>query len=228
MTVNPDSLAVAPCPMSRPPDVIGAAHVITSTASVIRPIANLNCDGARVSGISWAVAWPVTSVVRSVPRITSVISIASTCDERDRNQKQKERQPFQSPFCSIPGGTCFRLRGINNVRFHIMIFRIRQSFHVPAFSPRGGLRKTFTRAAHRSHDQFHSTGATIKSKSGTELPFENEIANPQFNTPRSSVTRRLGRASRPQLSQSRRCSRRLQDYLAPHIPQPCPTHSCEW
>ena len=223
MTVNPDSLAVAPYPMSRLPNIVDSTPPVTGAASIVRPIANLHAHRAWITPI----IRPGT-VVRSVPRITSVISIASTRTEYERNQKQKERQPFQSPFCFIPDGTCFRVRMINNVCFHIMIFRIRLSFHAPTFTRSAASRKISTRATHRCHDQSHSTGATIKSKSRTELPFENEIANPQFNTLGSSVTRRLGRASRPQLSQSRRCSRRLQDYLAPHIPQPCPTHSCEW
>jgi len=154
MTVNPDSLPVAPYPMSRLPDVIGAAHVITSTASVIRPIANLNCNGARASVVRRR------SIIRSVPRITSVISIASTRTEYERNQKQKERQPFQSPFCFIPDGTCFRVRMINNVCFHIMIFRIRLSFHAPAFTRSATSRVIPTRGAHRCHNQSHSTDAT--------------------------------------------------------------------
>jgi hypothetical protein len=143
MAVNPDSLTAAPCPMSRPPDVIGAAHVITRTASVIRPIANLHRDGARVSGISWAVARAITSVIWSVSWITAVIPFTSRCTEGDRNQNQHECGPFRFRFCSIPDGTRFRVRVINNIRFHIMIFRIRLSFHAPAFSPQRASQKNF-------------------------------------------------------------------------------------
>jgi hypothetical protein len=134
MAVNPDSLTAAPCPMSRPPDVIGAADVITSTASVIRPIANLHRDGARVSGISWAVAraiGAITSVIWSVSWITTIIPFTSRCTEGDRNQNQHECGPFRFRFCSTFCGNCFRLPMINNVRFHTLIIRIRNSFHAP-------------------------------------------------------------------------------------------------
>ena len=72
MAVNPDSLTAAPCPMSWPPDVIRAAHVITRTASIIRPIANLDRDGAwvgiaRGTSVTGAV-WAVTRVTGSVCR----------------------------------------------------------------------------------------------------------------------------------------------------------------
>jgi hypothetical protein len=85
MAVDPNSVMVAPCPMSRDPDVICAAHVITSAASVIRPIANLDRDGAwvgiaRGTGVTGSV-WAVTRVTGSVCRRTSIIISASACTD---------------------------------------------------------------------------------------------------------------------------------------------------
>jgi hypothetical protein len=80
MAVNPDSLTAAPCPMSWPPDVIRAAHVITRTASIIRPIANLDRDGAwggdiaRGTGITGSVwATRVTGSVWAITRVTGSV-----------------------------------------------------------------------------------------------------------------------------------------------------------
>jgi len=131
--------------MSWPPDVIGAAHVITSAASVIRPIANLDRDGAwggdiaRGTGITGSV-WAITritapvrtaSIIRTGPVsrrssvITAVIVGAPTCTERDRNYEEQDNLPFWSHSRSIPGGEGLHLRVINNVHFHIIDIRIR-------------------------------------------------------------------------------------------------------
>src|SRR5450759_4803590 len=103
--------------MSRPPDVIGAAHVITSAAIIIRPIANLDRDGAWVgiargtgiTGCVWAISrvtafvW-ATRVTGSVCRRTSIIISASACTDRHRKEKEQENRPFWPGFRSIPGG----------------------------------------------------------------------------------------------------------------------------
>jgi len=81
MAMDPNFLTVPPSPVSRPPDVIGAAYVITRAASII-----------RVSGISWAVARPVTAVIWSVPRISSISPFTSACTERGGNQNQNQYQ----------------------------------------------------------------------------------------------------------------------------------------
>ena len=126
MPVYPDSPAVDQSPMSWPPDVIGTAHVITSTASIVRSIADLDRDGAwaiaRVSGITAPVR--ATSVIRTGPVsrrssvITAIIISASACRQSDRKQKEQESRPSRSRFRSSLGGD---LRVINNVRFHIMV-----------------------------------------------------------------------------------------------------------
>jgi hypothetical protein len=73
---DPDSLTVARCPVSRPPDVIGPPDVIPGAMRVIRPIANLDrddawgCDIARRTGITGSV-WAITRVTGSVCRRTS-------------------------------------------------------------------------------------------------------------------------------------------------------------
>jgi len=71
--VDPDFLTVAPCPMSRPPDVIAPAHIITRAASIIGSIANLDRDGAWVGAIA-----RVTSVPGSVWAITRVTASITT------------------------------------------------------------------------------------------------------------------------------------------------------
>src|SRR6266404_4544181 len=125
--MNPDSLTMAPCPMSRPPDVIRAAHVITTAAIVVRPIANLNCDTAwvavaRVTGITGAV-WARTRVTGAVPRTTIIIS-ASACTDNHRKEKEQENRPFWPRFRAIPDGDRFRFHVsvINNVHLHIIIY----------------------------------------------------------------------------------------------------------
>jgi hypothetical protein len=89
--------------MSRPPDVIRAAHVITSTASIIRPIANLDRDGAwggdiaRGTGITGAV-WAITRVTGSVCRRTSIIISASAYAHYDWKEKEQESRSFRFGF----------------------------------------------------------------------------------------------------------------------------------
>ena len=131
VSVDPDSLTMAPSPVSRSPNVIRPAHVITSPAIVIRPVANLDRNGAWVSCIPWAVVRPWTTIIGSVPRISSITSFTSACTERDRDQKQQQCRPFQSRFCSRSCGECFRLRVFKNIRFHNNGIRIRVSLHAP-------------------------------------------------------------------------------------------------
>src|SRR5438874_7242862 len=130
VAVDPDSLTAAPCPMSRPPDVIGAADVITRAASVIRPIANLDRDGAwvgnaRGTGITRSV-W--ATIIRSVSRIRAVILIfASAYTERNRKQKEEEEhRQFPYRFRSIAGGDRLLLRAINNL--HTIIYGLDRAF----------------------------------------------------------------------------------------------------
>src|SRR5947207_10520830 len=56
VSVDPDSLTMAPSPMSRSPNVIRPAHVITSAAIVIRSVANFHRNGAWVSCIPPTIA----------------------------------------------------------------------------------------------------------------------------------------------------------------------------
>src|SRR5438034_10380830 len=77
VSVDPDFLTMTPSPMSRSPNVIRPAHVITSTAIVIRPVANLDRNGARVSGISWTVARAIRAIIWSVSWISSISSFTS-------------------------------------------------------------------------------------------------------------------------------------------------------
>src|SRR5882724_3924564 len=71
VAVDPDSLTVAPYPMSRPPDVIAPAHIITRAAIIIGPITNLDRDSAWVRAIARATSVTgsiTTPIIRSVTR----------------------------------------------------------------------------------------------------------------------------------------------------------------
>jgi hypothetical protein len=136
--------------MSRLPDVIGPPDVIPGAMRVIRPIANLDRDGAWVgiargtgiTGCVWAISrvtasvWATrvtasvwaTRVTGSVCWGTSIIISAPACTNRDRNEKEQENRPFRSGFRAILGGDRLRLRVINNIHFHIMIYGLRAAF----------------------------------------------------------------------------------------------------
>jgi hypothetical protein len=108
---DPDSLSAAVCPMSRPPDVIGPPDVIPGAMRVIRPIPNLDRDGAwggdiaRGTGITgpvWSVTgavWAISPVTRAVSRRTSIIFIsASAYAHYDWKEKEQESQSFRFGF----------------------------------------------------------------------------------------------------------------------------------
>jgi hypothetical protein len=109
--------------MPRNPDVIGVAHIITRAASVIRPIANLDRDGAAWVTIARSV-WARARVTGSVHRISTIIIGASACTDSYRKEKEEENRPFWPSFRSIPDGgrLRFRVSVINNVHFHIIIY----------------------------------------------------------------------------------------------------------
>jgi hypothetical protein len=134
VAVNPDPLPVAPCPMTRPPDVVGPADIITRAASIIGSIANLDSDGARVRAVARVSSvtgsvWPITPIIRSVPRIGPVIFIASTYTETKRKQKEEdEHRPFPYRFRSISGANRPLLRAINDLHFHTIIYGSDRAF----------------------------------------------------------------------------------------------------
>jgi len=63
VAVNPDSTTVTVDPMSRPPHIVGAAHVITGATSVIRV---------------WTGTWISRVIPRSIPGIAAIIIIGAT------------------------------------------------------------------------------------------------------------------------------------------------------
>src|SRR5207245_5842297 len=76
--VDPDSLTVAPYPMSRPPDVIAPAHIITRAAIIIGSITNLDRDSAWVRAIARATSVTgsiTTLIIWSVTRERAAILI---------------------------------------------------------------------------------------------------------------------------------------------------------
>src|SRR5437588_5005999 len=67
VAVDPDSSTVAPYPMSRPPDVIAPAHIITRAAIIIGPITNLDRDSAGVrpiASVTGAMTRPITCPIK--------------------------------------------------------------------------------------------------------------------------------------------------------------------
>src|SRR5437879_2929464 len=119
-------------PMPRNPDVIGATHIITRAASVIRPISNLDRDGAWVASITGSAVWARTRVTGAVRRITTVIISASACTDSQGKEKKQENRPFWPSCRSIPDGNRlrFRVSVINNVHFHIIIYGLDRASRV--------------------------------------------------------------------------------------------------
>lgn len=77
MAMDPDSLAVPRCPMPWSPDVIGAAYIIARPVAVVRPIANLNCDGTRITPVIRSViirTATIATIIGSVARGGAVIA----------------------------------------------------------------------------------------------------------------------------------------------------------
>src|SRR6476660_7776323 len=81
MSVDPNSLPIARCPMSWFPDVIGAAYIIARPVAVIRPIAHLHSDGTWITRVIRSViirTATVATIIGSVARVGAGAVIAST------------------------------------------------------------------------------------------------------------------------------------------------------
>jgi hypothetical protein len=74
---------MTPPPGAWRPSVIGAAYVIASAPSIVRPIANLDRDRAWIGAIA-----RVSGITGPVSGITSIIISASASSESDRKQKE--------------------------------------------------------------------------------------------------------------------------------------------
>jgi len=88
VAVNPDSTTVTVYPMSRSPYIIGAAHVIAGPTRVVRSIADLDRDCARVAipritvPWVWTGTWISRVIPPSIPGIAAIIIIGATgCPE---------------------------------------------------------------------------------------------------------------------------------------------------
>ena len=68
--------------MSWFPDVIGASYIVASPVAVVRPIAHLHSDGARITSVIRSVIIRTATIIGSVARIPSVIVGASSHAER--------------------------------------------------------------------------------------------------------------------------------------------------
>src|SRR6266404_3495636 len=119
--------------MSRPPHIIGAAHVIAGATRVIGSIADLDRDCARVAVPRVrTVTWISRVIPRSLPGIAAIIIIgAAAYSDPQRKEKKQEDGPARSGY-STSGGD--RLRVINNAHFRIIIY----GFEVTFTRPRSG------------------------------------------------------------------------------------------
>ena len=94
MAVDPDSLTVPPYPMPWLPDVIRAAYVITRAANVVRPVANLDRDGARITPIIGSAVIRSTiirsTIIRPIARVGAISPFTPPCTEGGANQSKSE------------------------------------------------------------------------------------------------------------------------------------------
>jgi hypothetical protein len=120
VTVVPISVVMTPSPIAWRPSVIRPSAPISRTMDVVRTIRNRDRDRAwisiaRVSAITRSIP-PITSIIRSVARITSIIIIsASASSESHKKQKEEESRPFRSRLYSSVGGGSLRLGVIDNI-----------------------------------------------------------------------------------------------------------------
>jgi len=94
VTVVPISVVMTPSPVAWRPSIISRSAPIPRAMDVVRTIGNRERDRAwigaiaRVSGITGSVR-TITSVIRSVSRITSIIIISASASS-ESHKKQKE------------------------------------------------------------------------------------------------------------------------------------------
>src|SRR5207248_4405164 len=89
MAVDPGSMTMPRPPMTCSPGVIRVACVITRPMNVIRPIANLDRDRARITSIIGSAVIGST-IIRSVPRVGAIIPFAPRYTERGGDQNKHE------------------------------------------------------------------------------------------------------------------------------------------
>jgi hypothetical protein len=121
VTVVPISVVMTPSPIAWRPSVISPSAPIPRAMDVVRTIGNRDryrawISIARVSAITRSIP-PITSIIRSVARITSIIIIgASASSESHKKQKKEEEsQPFRSRLHSSFGEDSLRLGVIDNI-----------------------------------------------------------------------------------------------------------------
>ena len=120
MAVNPDSLTVAVCPpVSRPPDVIGSPDVITRTASIIRPIANLDRDGAWCGDIARGTG--ITGSVWAITRVTGCVCRRPRGRTGGRNVLRGRRRCHSGWFRGAANEEKWGERQYINTYFHISL-----------------------------------------------------------------------------------------------------------
>src|SRR5213593_4607446 len=81
MAVDPNSLVVVPRPMSRSPNIVRAACVITRAANVVRPVTNRDRDRGWVTTIVGPAVIRST-IIGSVARVGGIIALAATHAKR--------------------------------------------------------------------------------------------------------------------------------------------------
>jgi hypothetical protein len=82
MTVNPNLLAIPPCPMARLPNVISPARPVTRATNIVGSVVSCDADAAGIPGII-----RTGSVIRAIARVSRIIPFAASCPEQGRKQK---------------------------------------------------------------------------------------------------------------------------------------------
>ena len=94
MAVDPNSLVVAPRPMSRSPTVIRAACVITRTVNVVRPVTNRDRDRGWVTTTIVGPAVIRSAIIGSIARGGAIIAFAPTHAKCDAKQNEQHNRAF--------------------------------------------------------------------------------------------------------------------------------------
>src|SRR5207249_1040602 len=81
MAVDPNLLVVAPRPMSRPPNIVRVACVITRAVNVVWPVTNRDRDRGWVTTIVGSAVIRST-IIGSVARLGGIIAFAATHPKR--------------------------------------------------------------------------------------------------------------------------------------------------
>ena len=96
MPVDPGSMTMSPPPMTCSPSVIGVACVVARAANVIRPVANRDRYGARVTSI---IRPTISTIVGGVITRVSGVILFTRCHPKHRtNETAQQQRAFDYHF----------------------------------------------------------------------------------------------------------------------------------